>query len=264
MIEEIKKDMHSGSKELALKAISHLINLVRGRGKREVLKYLKALREARKGFVVLENIADIVEKKVRDFDVAALVDFLGKMKMSIIDAQNRINENFFKAVRNSKRFLTISKSSTIISSFSYICNKRKIVVFVMESQPLGEGVTTTTLLNKSGCIANTIPDATSSYYIQLVDNVVVGADAVTLKGFYNKIGTLQLALLANHFNIPFYVLTDTLKVSRKKEIEVEFIDIGEEGGKKLRIPLLELIPHRFVSKYITEKGELEFQKLVQV
>ena len=44
-----------------------------------------------------------------------------------------------------------------------------------------------------------------------VDAIVIGADSVTADYLINKIGTIQLALLANYFDKPIYALTSTHK-----------------------------------------------------
>lgn len=56
--------------------------------------------------------------------------------------------------------------------------------------------------------------------------VVAGADRLVLNGdFANKIGTFQLAVLAKHFNIPFYVAcplsTIDINTSTGNEIVIE-------------------------------------------
>jgi methylthioribose-1-phosphate isomerase len=46
-----------------------------------------------------------------------------------------------------------------------------------------------------------------------VDFVVVGADRIALNGdTANKIGTLSIAILSAHFNIPFYIAAPTTTI----------------------------------------------------
>ena len=59
-----------------------------------------------------------------------------------------------------------------------------------------------------------------------IDFVVVGADRIALNGdAANKIGTLSLAILCAHFNIPFYVAAPTTTIDRKLVIRGDDIII---------------------------------------
>lgn len=66
----------------------------------------------------------------------------------------------------------------------------------------------------------------------LIDLVVVGSDRITLNGdVANKIGTYQVAILAKHHRIPFYVLapesTIDLNLKTGHEIEIEYRNTEE-------------------------------------
>ncbi len=59
-----------------------------------------------------------------------------------------------------------------------------------------------------------------------ISAIVVGADRVVLNGdTANKIGTYQIAILAKHHNVPFYVAVPTTSIDFEKrtgkEIEIE-------------------------------------------
>ena len=59
---------------------------------------------------------------------------------------------------------------------------------------------------------------------QPIHAVVVGADRVTANGdTANKIGTYQLAILAKHHNIPFYVAAPTTSIDLRKKTGDEII-----------------------------------------
>jgi methylthioribose-1-phosphate isomerase len=58
-----------------------------------------------------------------------------------------------------------------------------------------------------------------------ISAIVVGADRVVLNGdTANKIGTYQIAILAKHHNVPFYVAVPTTS-----------IDFGKRTGKEIEI-----------------------------
>jgi S-methyl-5-thioribose-1-phosphate isomerase len=86
---------------------------------------------------------------------------------------------------------------------------KKVSVWVDETRPRLQGARLTSweLMNE-GIPHTIIADNAAGYYMQHgeVDLVIVGADRVARNGdVANKIGTFEKALLANYFNIPFYV-----------------------------------------------------------
>ena len=99
--------------------------------------------------------------------------------------------------------------------------------------------------------------------------VIVGADRVAANGdVANKIGTLGVAILANYYNVPFYVAcpfsTIDLFTLTGDEIPIEERDPQEvtHFGEKLTAPediavgnpAFDVTPHHLVRGFITEKG----------
>jgi len=86
---------------------------------------------------------------------------------------------------------------------------KKIFVYVDETRPRGQGAKLTAweLLNEEIPHA-IIPDNAGAHLMSkgLIDMVIVGADRIALNGdVANKIGTLEKAIAAKYYNIPFYV-----------------------------------------------------------
>lgn len=66
-----------------------------------------------------------------------------------------------------------------------------------------------------GIKSTMILDAAIGYYMETVDIVLVGAEAVvTNGGIINKIGTYPIAVCAREVNKPFYVVVESYKFSR--------------------------------------------------
>ncbi len=82
-------------------------------------------------------------------------------------------------------------------------------VFVDETRPLYQGARLTAWeLSEAGIDVTLICDNMAATVMSQgrVDLVIVGTDRVTANGdVINKIGTLNLAVLCNHFDVPFYV-----------------------------------------------------------
>ncbi|GMT37002.1 hypothetical protein PFISCL1PPCAC_28299, partial [Pristionchus fissidentatus] len=82
-------------------------------------------------------------------------------------------------------------------------------VICLETRPYNQGSRlTATELNHQGITFQLITDSMAAFSIPVfdVDAVIVGADRVVANGdTANKIGTCNLAIVAKHFKVPFYV-----------------------------------------------------------
>jgi methylthioribose-1-phosphate isomerase len=102
-----------------------------------------------------------------------------------------------------------------------------------------------------------------------VDLVVVGADRIAANGdTANKIGTYQLAVLAQENDIPFYVAAPTSTVDpdmpHGDDIPIEERDPEEvmrmgtarttPVGVSAAHPAFDVTPHRYITAIITEVG----------
>ncbi|MFH1707290.1 MAG: S-methyl-5-thioribose-1-phosphate isomerase [Planctomycetota bacterium] len=86
---------------------------------------------------------------------------------------------------------------------------RKLFVYADETRPRGQGgrLTAWELANE-GVPHAVIADNAAGHFMQAgrVDIVITGADRIAKNGdAANKIGTLEKAILARHFGIPFYI-----------------------------------------------------------
>ena len=88
-------------------------------------------------------------------------------------------------------------------------HNKKVHVYVDETRPLLQGARLTTWELSQKSIPHTlICDNMAATLMRLgrIQKVIVGADRVACNGdFANKIGTYNLAVLAHHHGIPFYV-----------------------------------------------------------
>jgi methylthioribose-1-phosphate isomerase len=115
---------------------------------------------------------------------------------------------------------------------------------------------------------------------KLVDKVFVGADRIAANGdTANKIGTYNLAVLANYHKIPFYVVapksTFDFKIKSGKEIPIEQRNPDEVTsvfgkriaplGVKIYNPAFDVTPHSLLTAIVTEKGIIKpaYQKNIK-
>ncbi|MEE6449217.1 S-methyl-5-thioribose-1-phosphate isomerase [Gottfriedia acidiceleris] len=148
----------------------------------------------------------------------------------------------------------------------------EISAYATETRPVFQGARLTSWeLNQSGIPVTLLTDNMVGYLLQnkKVDAVIVGADRITANGdTANKIGTLQLAILANFYQIPFYVAaplsTIDLSIESGNEIVIEQRDrtevthignvqIAPEGINVLN-PAFDVTPNELITAIITEKG----------
>jgi methylthioribose-1-phosphate isomerase len=150
-----------------------------------------------------------------------------------------------------------------------------IHVFADETRPLLQGSRITAYeLKENGIPVTVICDSMAATVMSQgkVAAVIVGTDRVAANGdVANKIGTLQVAIMAKHYGIPFYVAAPTssidMSLASGKEIPIEERDPREvtEGmgkrtapeGAEVYNPAFDVTPHDLVTSLITEKGIVE-------
>ena len=144
-------------------------------------------------------------------------------------------------------------------------------VFSCETRPLLQGARLTSFeLMAAGVDVTLICDnmAASVMAKGLVQAVLVGADRIAANGdVANKVGTLAVAVLAKHFNIPFYVLAPRSTVDPatpsgadiviEERPAAEVTDMWYEkrmapAGVKVFNPAFDVTPRELITAIITE------------
>jgi methylthioribose-1-phosphate isomerase len=111
--------------------------------------------------------------------------------------------------------------------------------------------------------------------------VIVGADRIAANGdTANKIGTLEKAIAARHYNIPFYIAAPTstidhncpdgnhIIIEERSPDEVLYMEGMTSGGRRERVlvcspgskalnPAFDITPSNLITGFITEKGILK-------
>lgn len=146
-------------------------------------------------------------------------------------------------------------------------------VYTDETRPLLQGARLTSYeLEKAGVDVTLICDNMASLVMQkgLISAVLVGCDRVAMNGdVANKIGTSGVAILAKHYNIPFYVLgpysTIDTKCKTGKDIVIEEREADEIKcmyfkkpsalpQTKCFNPSFDVTSNELISAIITDKG----------
>ena len=140
-------------------------------------------------------------------------------------------------------------------------------VYVDETRPLYQGARLTAWeLDRAGIDVTLICDnmAASVMAAGKVDLVLVGTDRVTANGdVVNKIGTLNLAILCKHYDIPFYVAcpSSTYDGSTPSGTHVQIEERAAEEVRQSHAaevnafnPAFDVTPAHLVTAVITERG----------
>jgi methylthioribose-1-phosphate isomerase len=145
-------------------------------------------------------------------------------------------------------------------------------VFADETRPLLQGSRITAYeLREAGIPVTVICDNMAATVMKegKVQAVIVGTDRVAANGdVANKIGTLGVAILAKHFNLPFYVAAPISSIdfslASGAEIPIEQRDANEisqghgrqtaPDGVGFYNPAFDVTPAELVTAIITEKG----------
>jgi len=161
---------------------------------------------------------------------------------------------------------------------------KKIFVYVDETRPRGQGARLTAWeLQNEGVPFAIIPDNAGAHLMSkgLVDMVIVGADRIARNGdVANKIGTLEKAIVAKHYGVPFYVAAPlstfdlechsgaTIPIEERDQEEVIWQSGPDKNGAMHTIqvctpgspvmnPAFDVTPAELITAIITEKGVIK-------
>ncbi len=146
-----------------------------------------------------------------------------------------------------------------------------IKVIVPETRPALQGARLTAFeLARDGIPCTLIADTAVGHMMQSgrVDKAVVGADRVTKDGFvFNKIGTYQVAVLADRHSVPFYPAAPSSSFDLEKSHEEVTIEerAPEEvfsvrgtriapRGVPVANPAFDMTPPELITAIVSDKG----------
>jgi len=148
---------------------------------------------------------------------------------------------------------------------------KKLAVYADETRPLWQGARLTAWeLQQEGIDITLICDNTAASLFQAgkIDAVIVGADRISKNGdVANKIGTYNLAVLAEKHGVPFYVAApqstidqnldsgDQIPIEERTAEEVTHphgLAIAPEGTKVFS-PAFDITPHSLVTAIVTDR-----------
>jgi ribose 1,5-bisphosphate isomerase len=202
---------------------------------------------------------------IRSVAIKAAEDFIENAKTAV----QKIGEIGARRIKDGDVLLTHCNSSAAIEVMKTAwMDGRRFEVLVTETRPRFQGHITARELSNVGIPVTLILDDAVRYFMQDVDKVLVGADAITANGaLVNKIGTSMVALAAHEARVKVFVAAETYKFSPETMIgelvrieerdQAEVISPEERrqiGSIKVLNPSFDVTPPEFIDLIITERG----------
>jgi len=260
----------------AIKAIEELSKETKAKSKEEFMKELMAAKEilfaSRATEPLMRNaIRWLIGQTERssEADIIKLKEVVSKASQHFLkilgESKERIAEIGSRRIRGGTTVLTHCHSSTV----TYLLRKAKeagksFEVFCTETRPFLQGRITARELVEAGIKTTLIVDSAARFFMNKIDMVIVGADAITSEGnVINKIGTSMIALAAKEARTPFYVVSELLKFDpatmygeyeKIEERSAEEVWANPPKGLIIRNPVFDVTRRDFIHGIICEEG----------
>jgi len=170
-------------------------------------------------------------------------------------------------IQNHAKVYTHCYSGTVTAILKKANKRKHITVYNTETRPFLQGRITATELAKEAIPVHHFVDASMCTAIKEADIILIGADAITSEGVYNKVGSELLAILANHYHKPLYVCASLMKFDPHREIieEREAREVWKHPPKDIHIhnPVFEKIHLKHIKGIICEQGILRPKKFLK-
>jgi ribose 1,5-bisphosphate isomerase len=245
----------------------------------DLLAFTTALNAAQDKLLATRPTAVSLSNAITFVMAGAIGENVDEMKVNIEKTVNEFISNSNSAVDTIGELCAkrISDGNTIMTH----CNSaaalsgiikahyhgKTLKVFATETRPWHQGYITTQALADAGVDVILIVDSAARYFMKETDLFIIGADTITSDGsIINKIGTSQIALSASEHSVPVIVCAESYKFSKSSKdgstvpIEErpidEVITPGKLKGVKIKNPVFDLTPAKYISYIITESGEV--------
>ncbi len=220
-------------------------------------------------FITHDLDASSLNKLQKKFDVR-----IKQALNHIENAENTIAKIGARKIKNNYKIFTHCHSSTVMAILKKAKKQnKKFEVHNTETRPKFQGRTTALELTKESIPVVHYVDAAARLALKKVDLMIIGCDAIDSEGkCYNKIGSEMFAEIANKFDIPVYVATDSWKFDPKtifgfnEEIEKRSSkEVWSNAPKKIKIEnyTFEKINPNLISGIISEIGIFKPQLFIE-
>jgi ribose 1,5-bisphosphate isomerase len=277
--EKIRRLEVQGARNVAIAAIKAIEEASRESKTKQKEAFLEELSEAKETLFASRATEPLMRNAIR-YVIHAVESSNKKSVKELVPVVSQVSSKFLESLEMSKekiaavgskrilnrsRVLTHCHSSTVTNvlrraklegkSFEVVCT---------ESRPVFQGRITAKEMLDAGIKTTMIVDSAVRHFMNEVDFVVVGADAITSEGnVVNKIGTSMVALAAKEARTPFYVATELLKFDPATMLG-DYEKIEERSPKEvwsdpphgliIRNPAFDVTRREFIHGIICEEG----------
>jgi translation initiation factor 2B subunit (eIF-2B alpha/beta/delta family) len=243
----------------------------------------------------IAELDEILQKKENE-KIPKILNWVRKKQMEREERLSKVYEEGTKALKDFNYFLVFGYSNTIIKAlemlFANLRKKNQIHIYVCEAtnksrfDPMGnliyiDGKKYAEKLKEVIPNANVtiIPDITIASVFKSKSGgrwaVLFGANGITEAAYCgHSAGHLSIAIIANHFKKPVYILCDSYKIGRldkHDDVTYERQDQWLKGFLHMEYPakinLLNLresvIEPLLISKIVTEDGPFSIEEFIQ-
>ena len=203
-------------------------------------------------------------KSLREVAIKACREFIENSKTAI----DRIGEIGAKRIRDGDVLMTHCHSLAVLKVIETAWRQgKRVKVYATETRPRFQGRITAEKLAQMSIPVTLIADSAVRYFMNEVDRVIVGADAVSANGaVVNKIGTSLVALAAREARTPFFVAAESYKFSPEtmfgEPVKIEERDASElippselkHQNISVANPSFDMTPPEYIDLIITERG----------
>lgn len=271
--EALARDVTGGARQLAVRALQ-AVGVAAERSNAatdevllaDVLRMAAALKGVRPSMAVIDTALELLRHDVAGLDgelrweLAALV---GRHVRELERAVGQACRQLPAVVPRGARVLAHSYSSSLEAAFTVLAGLGCALV-VCEARPGCEGRRTAACAAAAGLPVTLITEAQAAHMMPDVDVVLLGADGIEVDGsVVNKAGSCVLALTAQHYDVPVYVLAERRKISLRPEPLVLEEHPPEEvlpeslPGVRVKNVWFDRTPPKFVKGIILEDAVVE-------
>ncbi len=170
-------------------------------------------------------------------------------------------------IENHAKVYTHCHSSTVTAILKKANKGKHITVYNTETRPLFQGRITAQELAEEHIPVQHYADAAMCEAIKQADLILIGADAITSEGVYNKVGSELLAILANHYHKPLYICASLMKYDPHREMieQRSSKELWKDAPRGVHIhnPAFEKIHLKHIKGIICEQGILKPKKFLK-
>jgi len=287
--ERIRRLEVQGARNVAIAAVNAMETLAKETQAKNRKAFIAELAEAKEALFaaretepLMRNAVRWIIARVEDSDERNVIELCNlvsstaqNFQKTLQDSRERIAEIGSKRIRDGSVVFTHCHSSTVTYMLAKALKEgKKFEVVCTETRPAFQGRITAKEMLNLGLKTTFIVDSAARSFINNVDLVVVGADAITSEGnVVNKIGTGTIALVAREARKPFYVVSELLKFD-PATLYGEYERIEERSRNEVwaeapaelnvRNPAFDVTPRDLIHGLICEEGIVSPQSVAEV